>query len=261
MKNKVIAILGTAVLIGALLVGCNKNTVVTETNDVQEPSEVYSAVITDDSGREDSEPEESEPVSKGMMTGGWAACADNNSKLTDEEQTIFDDALSEMQGLDYQGLAVIATQVVSGTNRAYLACGGAKGEEKGYAIIVVYSDLQGNNIMNSEAIIDPTDLHIKDASGENLLGGWKGIGTGKAWMLPSETAQESFEKLFTTDDDTMRNPIALLDTQVVAGANYLAMSIDKQGNVYLSKWYRDLDGNAQILEDGVLDMDYYTQNH
>ena len=80
-------------------------------------------------------------------------------------------------------------------------------------------------------------------------------------MLPSENAQESFEKLFTADDDTMRNPIALLDTQVVAGVNYLAMSIDKQGNVYLSKWYRDLDGNAQILEDGVLDMDYYTQNH
>ena len=80
MKNKTIAIIGTAVLIGALLTGCNKNTVVTETNNIQEPSEVYSAVITDDSGREDSEPEESEPVSKGMMTGGWAACADNNSK-------------------------------------------------------------------------------------------------------------------------------------------------------------------------------------
>ena len=198
---------------------------------------------------------------QGKMTGGWAACENNSSKLKDDEKVIFDDAVSQMDDLDYKGIAVIASQVVSGTNRAYLAYGGEKDGTKDYAIITVYTDLQGNNVVNSVTVINPTDLHIKDTSEGNLLGGWKGISSGKAWMLPSEEAQTSFDKLFSASQDSMRNPIALLDTQVVSGVNYLAISVDKAGNIYLSKWYKDLNGNAQILEDGVIDIAYYTQNH
>lgn len=255
MKKKVMVVLGVMVLAGSLLAGCGKSSAAQETvtETAAQGAKETEAAVQDE--------ENTEPAVHGRMTGGWAACDSNNSKLTDEEQTIFDDALSKEAGLDYEGIAVIATQVVSGTNRAYLAYGGETGGAKDYAVIVVYSDLQGNNEMKSLAAIDPTDLHIKDASGEKLLGGWEGATTGKAWMLPSEEAQSSFDKLFSTDPENMRNPIALLDTQVVAGVNYLVISMDKEGNIYLSKWYRDLDGNAQIMEDGVIDLEYYTQNH
>ena len=263
MKNKVLVILGTSIMVGALMVGCNNNSVVPEANGGQTTVESISeqTVVAPEQDEQGTVQEEqkSEVADKGMMVGGWAACEDNNSKLMDDEQKIFDDAMSEMQGLDYQGLAVVATQVVSGTNRAYLAYGGEKDGDKGYAIIVIYTNLQGESVMNSLAKIDPTDLHVKEASNEKLMGGWEGVTSGKTWMLPAETAQASFEQLFK--DGELRNPIALLNTQVVAGANYIAMSVDKQGNVYLTKWYRDLDGNAQLMEDGVLDMDYYTQNH
>ena len=256
MKKKVIILAGAVVMISALLMGCNKNTVVPEANGGQTAPET---VVTD-TEQTVQEPESVVAAEPEAMVGGWAVCEDNGSRLTDDEQKIFDEAMTEMQGLDYQGIAVIATQVVSGTNRAYLAYGGQKDQAKGFAVIVVYTNLQGESVMNSLAAIDPTDLHIKEATGEKLLGGWEGVTSGKAWMLPSENAQASFEKLFLTDDD-MRNPIALLNTQVVSGVNYLAMDVDKQGNVYLSKWYNSLDDNAEVLEDGVLDMDYYTQNH
>ena len=268
MKKKTIILAGAVVMISALLVGCNKNTVVPEANGGSGTEEKISeqTVITSGEDEQESEVIDSENIEQGseaadpgMMVGGWAVCEDNNSRLTDEEKEIFEDALSEMQGLDYEGLAVVATQVVSGTNRAYLAYGGEKDGAKGYAVIVVYSNLQGENVMNSLATIDPTDLHIQEPSNEKLMGGWEGVTSGKAWMLPSENAQDSFEQLFTEEE--MRNPTALLNTQVVAGVNYLAMSVDKQGNVFLTKWYKDLNGNSQILEDGVLDMEYYTQNH
>lgn len=269
VKRKAIVIMGAIAMAGLLLIGCGKDIGTQKTDPGANAREVQNQVVSDSEQRAESETaegapiqegSESRPASSGAMVGGWTPCESNNVKLTDEEQTIFDDALSKEGGLDYEGIAVIATQVVSGTNRAYLAYGGEKDGARDYAVIVVYSDLQGNHAVNSVAGIDPTDLHIKDAAGEHLLGGWEGATTGKAWMLPSEEAQSSFEELFCTESENMRNPIALLDTQVVAGVNYVAISMDREGNIYLSKWYQDLDGHAQIMEDGVIDMEYYTQS-
>ena len=88
---------------------------------------------------------------------------------------------------------VLATQVVAGTNYAFLAR-----NEEGFAIVTVYRDLRGNASVTHIAPMDVTDIPVLEAPlPEGLVGGWAVWDTGKPPMLPTEEAEIAYENAAT----------------------------------------------------------------
>ncbi len=82
-------------------------------------------------------------LSKGLM-GGWSA--PETPELTAEIREAFDKATEKLLGVNYEPLAVVGQQVVSGMNYRILceATAVAPGAEPAYAIVTVYRDTAGS---------------------------------------------------------------------------------------------------------------------
>ncbi len=78
------------------------------------------------------------------MPGGWRETEDK--AVTEETKAAFDKAMEGLLGVDYSPVAVIATQTVNGTNRAYLAEATVvyPGAETEYVIVTVHAGLDGS---------------------------------------------------------------------------------------------------------------------
>ena len=83
------------------------------------------------------------PTNINELPGGWAQC--EAPIVTEELQAIFDKALEGYTGMGFRPIALIATQLVSGTNYCFF-CESVPvdGGESGYAFVTVYKDLDGN---------------------------------------------------------------------------------------------------------------------
>ena len=84
-----------------------------------------------------------------MMMGGWQAAAD--PAVTEELQAVFDKGLDGLVGVNYVPVAYLGSQVVAGTNHAFLcqATTVVPDAVPRFVIIYLYEDLSGNvSIMN-----------------------------------------------------------------------------------------------------------------
>lgn len=82
-----------------------------------------------------------------VMTGGWKPSED--STVTEERKAVFDQGTSALTGAAYIPVAYLGSQVVAGTNHAFLcrrvtAYPGSLDAEPAYAVVYLYQDLQGN---------------------------------------------------------------------------------------------------------------------
>jgi len=80
----------------------------------------------------------------GTVMGSW-----NQAKspvITEKVKVVFDKATEGLAGVDYSPVALLATQVVSGTNYCILCQSTAvyPGAESGYALVYVYEALDGS---------------------------------------------------------------------------------------------------------------------
>lgn len=246
MKKTLIIGLAAGLILTTLFAGCKKKQVTSDIPVTIDPSSIE---------------EESVPVvTSEPVLGGWEINPDYNEVLTDEERQIYEDGIKGLEGLSYEPVTVLATQVVSGTNYAFLVYGNdtdakTSGEKDLYAVAVVWKDLKDSSTLMNLTKINPADLHVKE-TGDDLVGGWTTAAGGKPGMLPSEEAQASFDAV-TKDLGKSFNPVALIATQLVSGNNYVAISRGSDGQLYLSQWYRDLQGNAEMTVHGVFDWEYY----
>ena len=79
-----------------------------------------------------------------QLSGGWTPSAD--PAVTEELQAVFDKGMEKLVGVNYTPAAYLGSQVVAGTNHAFL-CQAAvvyPGAEPYYVIVYLYEDLQGN---------------------------------------------------------------------------------------------------------------------
>ena len=78
------------------------------------------------------------------MPGGWQKT--ETQEMTDEAKAALEKALSEMVGATYKPLALVATQVVAGTNYCILCeiTPVVPDAESNYGLVYVYEDLEGN---------------------------------------------------------------------------------------------------------------------
>lgn len=78
------------------------------------------------------------------LDGGWTQA--ESPVVTEDATKAFDKAMEGFVGVDYSPVALLSTQVVSGTNYCFLceATVVYPGAETSYALVYIYADLQGN---------------------------------------------------------------------------------------------------------------------
>lgn len=248
MKKTLIITAAAVLSLSMVLCGCKKK---------QASSDV--PVIIDQNAVE---AESSSAVPGGdVLLGGWKINSQYVQTVSEEEAAIYEDGVSGLDGLSYEPVTVLATQVVSGTNYAFLVYGNEKealesGQPGGYAIAVVWQDLNGSSTLMNLTKINPADLHVKE-TGDDLVGGWTAAeATSNSGIFPSENAQTSFQAA-TADLGKTFTPVVLLGSQLVSGNNYSAISRGSDGQLYMSLWYCDTQENASMTVHGVLDWEYY----
>lgn len=113
------------------------------------------------------------------VVGGWTISED--AALTDEARAAFEKAMEGFTGVGYEPVALIGTQVVSGTNYCILCEARVIVPDAApyYALVYVYADLKGGaEILNIAAldlgdIAETGEIKAADPTSGNLLGGWK----------------------------------------------------------------------------------------
>ena len=202
------------------------------------------------------------------IPGGWSVNGEAASTLTDEEAAIFESAIQGLLGVSYTPVAVLATQLVAGTNYAFL-CSGVTvipNATPEWYVVTVYQDLKGNT-----AVISIEDIELDDIDTlDNLdtaakVGAWKVAEPEEPAELP-EKAQAAFEKASANWVGVGFSPIALLGTQIVAGTNYKVLCYgttvtkDPVTSLYVIDIYEDLNGEAKITDAELFDLTEYIDN-
>ena len=95
------------------------------------------------------------------IDGGWGTAAgESQAQIPDDAQAAFDKAISDFEGGDLTPEALLATQVVAGTNYMFL-CSGAVGVDvpgNYLQVVIVYADLEGNAQVTNVCTLDPSVL-------------------------------------------------------------------------------------------------------
>lgn len=87
-------------------------------------------------------------ISEGI-SGGWTHSTDY--AITDEQHAVFDKALDGLEGVNYEPIAYLGSQIVAGTNHCFLCQATVvyPDAEPHYVLMYIYEDLEGNaQIMN-----------------------------------------------------------------------------------------------------------------
>ena len=188
------------------------------------------------------------------IVGGWSLnTGDMDINANPEALEAFQKAIEELLGCDYEPVALLATQVVSGTNYCILARTSTVTAQPytTYQLVYVYQDLEGNcEALQFQDLLEG----MIPADGEILDGGW-GVNAGS---LDIADAGEAFEKATSGMDGAEFEPVCLLASQVVAGMNYhvLARKTLSDGTISFVTMtiYEDLSGECGITEDMPIDI-------
>lgn len=206
-------------------------------------------------GTDATEGSESKPV-----MGGWEVNADfPMSVLSDEQQAVFDRATEGYVGMDLQPVCVLGTQVVAGTNYAFLCVGTpvVAEPEAGWYVAVVYEDLKGGCEIRSVEQIDVSEPALAETADESeaVLGGW--AVTPKVTDDSIAIAEDAASAFVAGGEGYVGmdlRPLALLATQVVAGTNYRILCVgapvvpDAESGLYVVDVYEDLEGKAKYSD-------------
>ena len=205
---------------------------------------------TKDSGTEDSSSAQAESTKdvKDNSLGGWEV---NNGKLFLEEnaeaKAAFEKATEGLTGYEYEPIALLGTQIVSGTNYSILARGKAvvPDAEPSYEIITIYEDLEGNaEIFGKKALVG--------GEGEEAVGAFT-ANDGEYDFSKNAEVKAIFDKAFDGLVGASYEAVAYLGSDVVAGTNYLALFRetptvpDAEHSFVLVTVYEDLEGNTKVL--------------
>lgn len=195
------------------------------------------------------------------IVGGWTISEEATSTLTPEQAEIFQAAMSELVGVDYEPVAVVGKQLVAGMNYAYLCKSTVVSPEAQptWTVVVIYQDLEGNASFTTANPIDMADLHVLTGEAAEAVGAWEVVEPAETGILPGDS--ESAFSAASAGSDVELTPIVLLGTQVVAGTNYQVLCIGSPAEgvyqLYDVTIYQDLDGNAEIISQEALDLTYY----
>lgn len=177
-------------------------------------------------------------------------------KIDDATLAIFNKACEGFAGQGFEPLALMATQVVAGTNYMFLCKGTTvtANPETALKVVTIYADLQGNAQILKVADFNLTDyLFDNSLSIDQLAGGWT-VNTG-AQGIDAEPLKKATDGLMGVS----YKPIAQLGTQVVAGTNYSYLVVktivlaNPVSTISVINVFENLKGECSILS--VCDLD------
>lgn len=132
--------------------------------------------------------------------------------MGDEAKEVFSKGLEGYTPLEVEPVALLAKQVVAGTNYMFLA----KGHEKGvdtdtYKIIVIYKSLEDKYLVTSSKDLDYVKYtkENKDYTDTEAVGAWEVVKSGDAAVLDKKI-QTAFDKATSTLVGMSYTPIAAL---------------------------------------------------
>lgn len=200
---------------------------------------------------------EEETVTDEPLAGGWTPAEDFS--ITDERQAVFDKGMAALLGVDYAPLAYLGSQVVAGTNHAFLVKGTVVVPSCpiSYALVYLYEDLQGNvTILTiADLPIVPQEDGTLSLPEEGLMGGWSYVED------PAFTDEDEakLEAALQNQVGASYAIVAYVGEQVVAGLNRcLLVQVtpvvpNAQPHYALAYVYTDLEGNSSLTQ--VIDLD------
>ena len=197
------------------------------------------------------------------LVGGWQTYENFKENVSADEKKLFELAAAESKNVTYIPLNVLATQMVSGTNYAFLAQGIDTKPSIDYYIIIVYSDLNGYQEIKAINKLTVPDLELQAEHSDSLLGGWMIMAPDKNNKFIEKEVQTSFDTAIASDKDVTYTPIKLLATQVVNGTNYMALCYgqtkgDKPvAGLYAVVWNVDSSKKVSLISVDPLNLAYY----
>ena len=209
-----------------------------------------------DPGPSTSQSSSSTEVPPEQIAGGWHTYDGTTPAYTDEEKAVFDKATEGVTGVGYELVRTLGTQVVSGTNYAFLARGTTVTAEPvtTWYVIVAYRDLSGNVSLSSAQPIDLANPKTTNkTTSANTVGGWELCPPSNTVLEPKEVG-DAFGKASEGYAGVTLSPIATLGSQVVSGANYLVLcegtpaTQDAREQLYIATLYVDAQGVATITD-------------
>lgn len=105
---------------------------------------------------------DSTEISAEKLAGGWEPAEDRSSVVIPQEaKDVFDKAAGNLDGNELEPMALLGTQVVAGTNYAFLCFSTLQTEEtiNGIQVVTVYEDLDGNAEIINICTVDPADYN------------------------------------------------------------------------------------------------------
>ena len=187
------------------------------------------------------------------QVGGWDGNVENiDLEKNEKAKAAFEKAVSELTGMSFEGIYLLGTQIVAGTNYCILARGTASvpDAKPGYYLVYVYEDLSGNaEVLKIDALME---------SDGDVDGGWS-ANTGDPAYENNVEVKDAFEKALANMilAGGEMEPVAYLGMQVVGGYNYLvlckvrAVVEDPSVELALVTVYVDPEGNAEIFTDDI----------
>ena len=194
------------------------------------------------------------------VAGGWTTpekLAD--AAIAEETVQVFTKAC-EKSGKQLTLAALLGTQVVAGTNYAFLCT-----EEGKTVIAIVYAGLDGEAEVLSVKPLDVATFTGSETATETeaLAGGWT-IGEDVTANNIGDEAQKALDTALAGFAGMNYEGIALLGTQVVAGVNYAilckgtAVVPNAAASLYVVTVYAALDGTAEITSTAALNIADFT---
>lgn len=186
------------------------------------------------------------------MVGGWRLNTEGTAVEGNPDlEEVFSKAVEPMTDFQYEAAAILATQLVSGTNYCFLArkCAAAPDAKPTFELLYVYRDFSGN-----ASVLQETEL-----IGEGMLGSFE-VNDGAIPALENENVKNAFDKATETLLGVSYEPVAYLAKQIVNGTNYMILcrtqvvSPEAVPEFSLVTIYESLDGNAKFGESEPIEI-------
>ena len=191
-----------------------------------------------------------EVFSTQISTDSWEIPQIN--KVSVEQKKYFEDAVSQLDGYFYEPVALLGTQIVSGTNYCFLCRPSVTADNAAgpYVCTYIYVDLQGNaSFIKDERLVRPS---TETSDGVTVPGGW-------SYAESNEITSDIRNILYSANEkntDVTYEAIAYIGSQVVAGTNHAILcktmpsdsGKDNKSSLVLVYVYEDLQGNCEIID-------------
>ena len=196
------------------------------------------------------------------LLGGWTPAEDN--AVTEAHRALLEKATKDIVGISYEPIFLLSTQVVAGTNYAFL-CRGVTDQSKSYfATVSLYADLNGNAELINASEIDLNAAATPAADSQNPVMNYIGyyldqVSQRAAMFIEAENENGAVIEINWADSAFEGYTWRLHGSCVQAGDAFLILyqdgemlyhTSDEKNEVTYTTQYDDGEGAFLIKDDG-----------